>query len=94
MSPRTCACGYTRNHPHVQQEPQYSLWGWIMLSMFGVTPVPKYIDFRCIRCKRSLGTSRDPKLLHKRQLPTEVVTTPYRDAAADAPKTDKARDDL
>lgn len=37
--------------------------------MFGVTPAPERIVFRCIRCKRSLGSSRDPALLHKKRMP-------------------------
>ncbi|AKV03390.1 hypothetical protein AKJ09_10053 [Labilithrix luteola] len=37
--------------------------------MFGVTPSPERIVFRCIRCKRSLGSSRDPALLHKKRMP-------------------------
>ena len=55
----------------VQQEPEYTLWGWIQLSLLGVTPLPDRITFRCIRCRKSLGVSRDPALLRNRQ-PTEA----------------------
>jgi hypothetical protein len=53
----------------VQQEPEYTLWGWIQLSMLGITPLPDRIVFRCITCKKSLGVSRDPALLRRRELP-------------------------
>ncbi len=66
---RRCPCGHGRGHPYVQQEADYSLWGWIVLSMFGITPAPKRIIFRCIRCRTSLGSTRDPTLLHKKQMP-------------------------
>lgn len=66
---RKCRCGHTRSHPEVQQEPEYTLWGWIQLSMLGLTPPPDHIVFRCIRCRKSLGVSRDPELLKKKQAP-------------------------
>lgn len=68
---RKCACGHDRNHPEVQQEPEYTFIGWLMLSMLGMTPVPDRIAFRCIRCRQTIGFSRDPKLLHKKQMPGE-----------------------
>lgn len=68
---RKCACGHDRNHSEVQQEPEYTFIGWLMLSMLGMTPVPDRIAFRCIRCRQTLGFSRDPKLLHKKQMPGE-----------------------
>ena len=74
MRVRKCPCGHTRSHPEVQQEPEYTLWGWIQLSMLGITPLPDRIVFRCIRCKKSLGVSRDPALLRRRGQPTD--TTP------------------
>ena len=60
---RTCKCGHTRAHEMVVEEPEYTLWGWILLSMFGVTPKPDHIVYRCQLCRQSLGTTRDPKLL-------------------------------
>jgi len=69
MRQRTCACGHTRGHPEVAQDPEYTLWGWIQLSMLGITPLPERIVFRCRRCSKSLGVSRDPALLRKRGMP-------------------------
>jgi hypothetical protein len=66
MRERKCLCGHTRSHPEVAQDPEYTLWGWIQLSMLGITPLPDRIVFRCRRCQKSLGVSRDPKLLRKR----------------------------
>ncbi len=63
-------CGHTRNHPEVQQEPEYTLWGWIMLSMLGMTPSPERVVFRCIRCKQSSASRAIPRLLHKKQMPS------------------------
>ncbi len=71
--PKKCLCGHTRDHPEVQQDPEYTLWGWIQLSMLGITPLPERIVFRCIRCKKSLGVSRDPELLRKKRLPNPPV---------------------
>lgn len=71
---RKCLCGHTRSHPEVAQDAEYTLWGWIQLSMLGVTPLPDRIEFRCRRCAKSLGVSRDPALLRKRSMP--VTPTP------------------
>ena len=38
MRERKCPCGHTRGHPEVAQDAEYTLWGWIQLSMLGVTP--------------------------------------------------------
>ncbi len=72
---RKCACGHGRHHPEVQQEPEYTLWGWIMLSMLGMTPTPDRIVYRCIRCRQTLGSTRDPKLLHKKRMPDADART-------------------
>ncbi len=76
MRVRKCPCGHTRSHPEVQQEPEYTLWGWIQLSMLGITPLPDRIVFRCIRCKKSLGVSRDPALLRRRGALTDTPDPP------------------
>ena len=60
---RTCRCGHTRNHPMVIPEREYTLWGWILLSMFGLTPKPECVVFRCGLCRQTLGSTRDPKVL-------------------------------
>lgn len=64
----------------MEEEPEYNLWGWIVLSMFGITPKPDYIAFRCQICRMTLGTSRDPALLARRSKPV----------AADAARTKPA----
>ena len=84
MRERTCACGHTRGHPEVAQDPEYTLWGWIQLSMLGITPLPERIVFRCRRCGKSLGVSRDPALLRKRGMP---------DAPSAATESAKSEDD-
>jgi len=53
----------------VAQDPEYTLWGWIQLSMFGLTPRPDRIVFRCRRCNQNLGVSRDPSMLEKKAMP-------------------------
>ena len=89
MRERKCLCGYTRGHPHVQQEPEYTLWGWIQLSMLGVTPLPERIEFRCRRCGKSLGVSRDPALLRNRSMP-DAPSTPETKVDAEAKVDTKA----
>ena len=37
--------------------------------MFGMTPRPDHIVFRCLYCRKEVGVSRDPKLLARRSLP-------------------------
>jgi hypothetical protein len=68
--PRTCKCGYTKTHEMVVEEPEYTLWGWILLSMFGITPKPDHVVYRCQMCRQSLGTTRDPKVLARRSAPS------------------------
>ena len=50
----------------VDEEPEYTLWGWILLSMFGITPKPDHVVYRCQLCRQSLGSTRDPKILARR----------------------------
>lgn len=63
---RSCRCGHTKNHELVAEEPEYTLWGWILLSMFGITPKPDHVVYRCQMCRQSLGSTRDPKVLARR----------------------------
>lgn len=71
MPERKCHCGHRRGDPQIHEEPEYTTWGWIMLSMFGMTPRPDHIVFRCILCRADVGTSRDPKLLARKTIPSE-----------------------
>lgn len=75
------------------QDAEYTLWGWIQLSMLGITPLPDRIVFRCRRCSKSLGVSRDPALLRKRMMPDVPNAAPPDDIAArddeKAEKTDE-----
>ncbi len=64
--PRTCRCGHTKSHELVDEEPEYTLWGWILLSMFGVTPKPDHVVYRCQMCRQSLGSTRDPEVLARK----------------------------
>ncbi len=73
MRVRTCPCGHTRSHREVAQDAEYTLWGWIQLSLLGITPLPDRIVFRCRRCGKSLGVSRDPALLRNRSKPDDPV---------------------
>jgi hypothetical protein len=57
-----CRCGFDRAHPMVEKEPKYSLLGWLVM-MLGATPRPVQVAYRCTRCGRSLGTTRDPEIL-------------------------------
>lgn len=69
MKERRCHCGHRRGDPEIQEEPEFTTWGWLMLSMLGMTPRPHHIVFRCMYCRAELGTSRDPKLLARRSAP-------------------------
>jgi hypothetical protein len=60
----------------VEEEPEYTLWGWIVLSMFGITPKPDHVIYRCQICRQSLGSTRDPKVLARRTKLTEAAAAP------------------
>ena len=60
---RTCRCGHAKGHELIVEEPEYTLWGWILLSMFGITPKPDHVVYRCQMCRQSVGSTRDPKVL-------------------------------
>jgi hypothetical protein len=60
-APKTCRCGHDKDHPMVVREAEYTLWGWIMLSMLGMTPKPKRIAFICTLCRTPLAYSQDPR---------------------------------
>lgn len=66
MSADTCYCGHRQGAPEIQEEPEYTTWGWILLSMFGMTPRPSHISFRCMHCRKEVGQSRDPRLLARK----------------------------
>lgn len=72
---RRCRCGFTKSDPHVVEEPEYSLWGWLVLSMAGITPKPSYIVYRCQICRMTLGTTRDPKVLATRTVRPQPQAT-------------------
>jgi hypothetical protein len=69
---RACHCGYHRGDPAIQEEPEYGTFGWILLSMFGITPRPDHIAFRCLYCRAEVGTSRSPALLARRSTPAQL----------------------
>lgn len=85
---RQCKCGHSRGHPLVEEEPEYTLWGWIVLSMFGITPKPDHIAYRCQICRMTVATSRNPALLARRSKPVEADAV----RAANASKQDDAKD--
>ncbi|MBX3202131.1 MAG: hypothetical protein KF894_28640 [Labilithrix sp.] len=82
---RTCRCGYTKEHELVAEEPEYTLWGWILLSMFGITPKPDHVVYRCQMCRQSVGSTRDPKVLARKSAPKRP---PAPEAAAPASPPD------
>jgi hypothetical protein len=65
-SDRACHCGHRRGDAAIQEEPEYDTFGWILLSIFGITPRPDHIAFRCMYCREELGRSRSPALLARR----------------------------
>jgi len=65
-SDRTCHCGHRVGAPAIQEEPEYGVFGWILLSLFGITPRPHHISFRCMYCREEIGTSQSPQLLARR----------------------------
>jgi hypothetical protein len=87
--PRTCRCGHTKSHELVAEEPEYTLWGWILLSMSGVTPKPDHVTYRCQMCRQSLGSTRDPKVLARRSVPKRPAPPPAEPAAT-SPETEKS----
>jgi hypothetical protein len=87
LSDRTCHCGYRKGDPAIQEEPEYGFLGWILLSLFGITPRPHHISFRCMYCRAELGTSTNPKLLARRSTPNrpQPATPPPATTAAATP---------
>ena len=56
----TCSCGHDRSHPKVEASPSYGAFGWTLL-IFGATPIPRWVEYRCKKCGESLGISEDPE---------------------------------
>jgi hypothetical protein len=63
---KKCRCGHARDHEHVAQEPEFTFWGWILLSILGISPKPDHIVFRCTKCGDKLGISRDKALIDRK----------------------------
>lgn len=91
--PRTCKCGHTRSHDLVVEEPEYTLWGWILLSMFGITPKPDHVVYRCQMCRQSLGSTRDPKVLARRMKGNQPQKPPPSAASPEKPEPEEGRQD-
>ncbi len=87
---KTCRCGYTKSHDHVVEEPEYTLWGWIQLSMLGITPKPDHVVYRCQMCRQSLGVTRDPKVLARRSAPASKTPADTRATDEQSKETDKS----
>jgi hypothetical protein len=68
----------------VVEEPEYTLWGWILLSMFGITPKPDHVVYRCQICRQSLGSTRNPKVLARRMKGNEPAPPPPKPASEPA----------
>lgn len=65
--PEICpTCGRPLGKDGVEEDPEYGLFGWILLTLFGITPRPAYIAFRCPACFTELGRSRRPAVLARR----------------------------
>ncbi len=61
--------------------------------MLGITPLPERIVFRCRRCGKSLGVSRDPALLRKRGIPDAIQAKPAEPDVAPAAPAAPAADE-
>jgi hypothetical protein len=46
---RTCTCGTDRTQRAATPEREYSLLG-TLYALWGGTPVPARVDFRCVHC--------------------------------------------
>lgn len=63
-SGKACRCGHTRGHPRVTPSYDYGFMG-ILGLMFGVTPKPKRIDFKCGVCGQTVDTITDKAELER-----------------------------
>jgi hypothetical protein len=55
---RLCACGTDRSSRWAAPERQYSIAG-ILYLLWGGTPAPIRVQFRCVRCGQVFDESRD-----------------------------------
>lgn len=62
--PPRCGCGFDRDHFMVSAEPQYSGVGWFWV-LFGITTVPREIQFRCRRCKVCFDRTQDERIMKR-----------------------------
>ena len=45
-----CSCGYDRTSKHTDTDRKYSLWGWFLLTCFGISTPPKSAIVKCLVC--------------------------------------------
>ncbi len=62
--PARCECGHDRDHFMVSPEPQYSGLDWFWV-LFGITTVPREIQFRCRRCKVCFDRTQDERIMKR-----------------------------
>jgi hypothetical protein len=64
QSLKTCKCGYTVDNPRVRPTYSYGMLG-IFVFMFGITAVPKRVDYQCGNCSEVLDSITDPEELKR-----------------------------
>jgi hypothetical protein len=62
--PGICRCGNTKNDPRVTPSYDYGFIG-ILALMFGVTPKPTRVDFKCGVCGETVETVKDKAELER-----------------------------
>lgn len=60
--PRTCSCGYGREHHMVSAEGVYTTSGYLRL-FFGISARPIKVKYRCRRCNEVFSVTTDPTIL-------------------------------
>jgi hypothetical protein len=58
-----CRCGHDLENPFVVPELHFSPPKWVLLC-FGATPYPSRVDYHCTVCDTTIGTTKDPDVLH------------------------------
>jgi hypothetical protein len=61
----TCRCGNRRGHHRVHPDYSYGLMGLFNLLSFGMSAVPKKVEWKCAICKEIVETITDPAELKR-----------------------------
>jgi hypothetical protein len=62
-SKKTCRCGHGLSHPFVSQKGHYTAFGWLCVTLVGITTRPIRVSYICRKCDTVIHSTTDVHIL-------------------------------